>query len=85
MSKFKVGSTINIKGIKMLTRVCSGCSFYEDKVLILKNEKSEWVLPKGYKTGRLAQEVNRKGKKLSRCQCDQYVCRRNLLRVLLCH
>ena len=32
----------------MLTRVCSWrCSFYEDKVLILKNEKSEWVLPKG--------------------------------------
>lgn len=43
----------------MLTRVCSGgVVFYEDKVLILKNEKSEWVLPKGViRPGRLAQEV----------------------------
>lgn len=43
----------------MLTRVCSGgVVFYEDRVLILKNEKSEWVLPKGViRPGRLAQEI----------------------------
>lgn len=43
----------------MLTRVCSGgVVFFEDRVLILKNEKSEWVLPKGViRPGRLAQEV----------------------------
>ncbi len=43
----------------MLTRVCSGgVVFFKDKVLILKNEKSEWVLPKGViRPGRLAQEV----------------------------
>ena len=32
----------------MLIRNCSGgIVFYNDKVLILKNEKSEWVFPKG--------------------------------------
>lgn len=43
----------------MLTRVCSGgVVFFEDRVLILKNEKSEWVLPKGViRPGRLAQET----------------------------
>jgi len=43
----------------MLTRVCSGgVVFYEDRVLILKNEKSEWVLPKGViRPGKLAQET----------------------------
>ena len=43
----------------MLTRVCSGgVVFFEDQVLILKNEKSEWVLPKGViRPGRLAQEI----------------------------
>ncbi|WP_213974118.1 NUDIX domain-containing protein [Tepidanaerobacter acetatoxydans] len=43
----------------MLTRICSGgVVFFKDKVLILKNEKGEWVLPKGViRPGRLAQEV----------------------------
>lgn len=43
----------------MLTRVCSGgVVFFRDKVLILKNEKSEWVLPKGViRPGKLAQET----------------------------
>ncbi|MDD4568571.1 MAG: NUDIX hydrolase [Tepidanaerobacteraceae bacterium] len=43
----------------MLTRVCSGgVVFFENKVMILKNEKSEWVLPKGViRPGKLAQEV----------------------------
>lgn len=32
----------------MLIRNCSGgIVFFEDKVLVLKNEKSEWVFPKG--------------------------------------
>jgi hypothetical protein len=32
----------------MLIRNCSGgIVFFEDKVLMLKNEKSEWVFPKG--------------------------------------
>lgn len=32
----------------MLTRNCAGgVVFKEDKVLILKNDKSEWILPKG--------------------------------------
>lgn len=32
----------------MLIRNCAGgIVFYDDKVLILKNEKSEWVFPKG--------------------------------------
>ena len=43
----------------MLTRVCSGgVVFAGDKVLILKNDKDEWVLPKGViRPGKLAQEV----------------------------
>jgi len=43
----------------MLTRICSGgVVFYSDKVLIMKNEKGEWVLPKGViRPGKLAQEV----------------------------
>lgn len=43
----------------MLTRICSGgVVFFNDKVLIMKNEKGEWVLPKGViRPGRLAQEV----------------------------
>ena len=43
----------------MLTRICAGgVVFYGNKVLILKNEKGEWVLPKGViRPGRLAQEV----------------------------
>lgn len=32
----------------MLLRICSGgIIFHNDKVFILKNEKNEWVLPKG--------------------------------------
>lgn len=43
----------------MLTRVCSGgVVFAGNKVLILKNDKGEWVLPKGViRPGKLAQEV----------------------------
>lgn len=43
----------------MLTRICSGgVVFYKDKVLILKNDKGEWVLPKGViRPGKLAQET----------------------------
>ncbi len=43
----------------MLTRICAGgVVFSGDKVLILKNDKGEWVLPKGViRPGRLAQEV----------------------------
>ncbi|MDK2879738.1 MAG: hypothetical protein PWR06_2454 [Thermoanaerobacteraceae bacterium] len=43
----------------MLTRICAGgVVFSGDKVLILKNEKGEWVLPKGIiRPGKLAQEV----------------------------
>lgn len=43
----------------MLVRNCAGgIVFYGDKVLILKNEKGEWVLPKGIiKEGELPQEV----------------------------
>lgn len=43
----------------MLTRICAGgVVFFADKVLILKNEKDEWVLPKGViRPGKLAQEV----------------------------
>lgn len=43
----------------MLTRICSGgVVFTEDKVLILKNDKGEWVLPKGViRPGKLAQET----------------------------
>jgi len=32
----------------MLTRVCAGgVVFQEDRVFILKNDKGEWILPKG--------------------------------------
>jgi len=43
----------------MLTRICAGgVVFFGNKVLILKNEKDEWVLPKGViRPGRLPQEV----------------------------
>lgn len=43
----------------MLVRNCAGgVIFYEDKVFLLKNEKGEWVLPKGViKTGDLPTEV----------------------------
>lgn len=43
----------------MLVRNCAGgVVFYEDKVFLLKNEKGEWVLPKGsIKNGDLPQEV----------------------------
>lgn len=43
----------------MLTRICSGgVVFFKDKVLILKNDKGEWVLPKGViRPGKLAQET----------------------------
>jgi 8-oxo-dGTP pyrophosphatase MutT (NUDIX family) len=43
----------------MLTRICAGgVVFSGDRVLILKNDKNEWVLPKGViRPGKLAQEV----------------------------
>ncbi|MCR4431243.1 MAG: NUDIX hydrolase [Tepidanaerobacteraceae bacterium] len=43
----------------MLTRICAGgVVFCDDRVLILKNDKEEWVLPKGIiRPGKLAQEV----------------------------
>ncbi len=43
----------------MLFRNCAGgVVFYEDKVLILKNEKDEWVLPKGViRNGNLSRDV----------------------------
>lgn len=43
----------------MLTRICAGgVVFCNEKVLILKNDKGEWVLPKGIiRQGKLAQEV----------------------------
>ncbi|HHW01811.1 MAG TPA: NUDIX hydrolase [Thermoanaerobacterales bacterium] len=43
----------------MLTRICAGgVVFSGDRVLILKNDKGEWVLPKGIiRPGKLAQEV----------------------------
>ncbi|MBS4534260.1 NUDIX hydrolase [Clostridium sp. D2Q-14] len=43
----------------MLLRICSGgIIFYNDKVFILKNEKNEWVLPKGkIRNGDLAIET----------------------------
>ncbi len=43
----------------MLTRVCAGgVVFFEDQVFILKNDKGEWVLPKGViRFNQLAQEV----------------------------
>jgi len=43
----------------MIIRKCAGgVVFFEDKVFLLKNEKSEWVLPKGVIRDRqLAQDV----------------------------
>jgi len=43
----------------MLTRLCAGgVVFCTDKVLILRNDKSEWVLPKGViRNGEVAREV----------------------------
>lgn len=43
----------------MLYRACAGgVVFFENKVLLLQNEKNEWVLPKGLITaGMLASEV----------------------------
>ncbi|MBS3995655.1 MAG: NUDIX hydrolase [Alkaliphilus sp.] len=43
----------------MLFRNCAGgVVFYEDKILILKNEKNEWVLPKGViRNGSLSRDV----------------------------
>lgn len=43
----------------MLTRLCAGgVVFYSDKVLILRNDKGEWVLPKGViRNGEVAREV----------------------------
>jgi ADP-ribose pyrophosphatase YjhB (NUDIX family) len=43
----------------MLFRNCAGgVVFFEDRILILQNEKSEWVLPKGViRNGDLASEV----------------------------
>jgi len=43
----------------MLTRLCAGgVVFCADKVLILRNEKGEWVLPKGViRNGEVAREV----------------------------
>lgn len=45
--------------MSMLVRNCAGgVVFYEDKVFLLKNEKGEWVLPKGsIRNGDLPQEV----------------------------
>ncbi|MGE5328377.1 MAG: NUDIX hydrolase [Deltaproteobacteria bacterium] len=43
----------------MLVRNCAGgVVFHEDKVFLLKNEKGEWVLPKGViKNGDLSAEI----------------------------
>lgn len=43
----------------MLKRNCAGgVVFYEDKVFIMKNDKGEWVLPKGViREGHIASEV----------------------------
>ncbi|MDI3534075.1 MAG: hypothetical protein PWQ82_440 [Thermosediminibacterales bacterium] len=43
----------------MLIRNCAGgVVFYEDEVFILKNDKGEWVLPKGIiRHGKMAYEV----------------------------
>lgn len=43
----------------MLIRNCAGgVVFFEEKVLLLKNDKAEWVLPKGViRGGKVAQEV----------------------------
>lgn len=43
----------------MLTRICAGgVVFYDDRVFIIKNDKGEWVLPKGIVRGnQLARDV----------------------------
>lgn len=43
----------------MLVRQCAGgVVFYQDKVFLLKNDKEEWVLPKGViRNGKTASEV----------------------------
>ena len=43
----------------MLIRNCAGgVVFFKDKVLLLKNDKGEWVLPKGViRSGRVAHDV----------------------------
>lgn len=43
----------------MIFRDCAGgVVFFEDKVLLLKNEKNEWVLPKGViRNGNLSRDV----------------------------
>ncbi|TCO80088.1 NUDIX hydrolase [Marinisporobacter balticus] len=43
----------------MLFRNCSGgVVFFDDKILLLKNEKDEWVLPKGViRNGSLSRDV----------------------------
>ena len=43
----------------MIKRSCSGgVVFYEDKVFLLRNDKGEWVLPKGViRERRMAEEV----------------------------
>jgi len=49
-----------MKGVfTMLVRNCAGgVVFHGDKVLLLKNEKSEWVLPKGViRNGEIPSEV----------------------------
>jgi hypothetical protein len=46
-------------GLLMLTRLCAGgVVFLDEKVLILQNEKGEWVLPKGViRNGQAARDV----------------------------
>lgn len=43
----------------MLIRHCAGgVVFFEDRVFLLKNEKGEWILPKGViRNGKIANEV----------------------------
>lgn len=49
----------NERGFIMLVRNCAGgVVFYDNKVFLLKNEKGEWVLPKGVmRNGDLSNEV----------------------------
>lgn len=46
-------------GVSVLARQCAGgVVFAQDRVLLLKNEKGEWVLPKGViRNGQIANEV----------------------------
>jgi 8-oxo-dGTP pyrophosphatase MutT (NUDIX family) len=59
ITKYALCDLIYKGGKYMLTRVCAGgVVFKADSVLLLKNEKGEWVLPKGViRPGKLAQEV----------------------------